>query len=158
MNKRFHVALWAAQIVLAVVFAMTGAMKTFLPPAELFRMLPDLAGYPLPFVRFLGIAELAAAAGLILPALTRIAPFLTPLAASGVVVVMIGAFVFHVQAGHFAKLAARDRARRAGRFRCLGAIHTRARRAARDAGVTGTVRIFAKARFTSCSAIPITAW
>ena len=104
MNKRFHVALWAAQIILAVVFAMTGGMKTFLAPAELFRMLPDVAGFPLPLVRFIGIVELAAAAGLVLPALTRIAPLLTPLAASGVVLVMIGAFVFHVQAGHFAKL------------------------------------------------------
>lgn len=104
MNKRFHVALWAAQIVLAVVFAMVGASKTFLAPAELFRMLPDVAAFPLPLVRFIGIAELAAAAGLILPALTRIAPLLTPLAATGVVIVMLGAFAFHAQAGHFAKL------------------------------------------------------
>ena len=104
MTKRLDIAVWAAQIILAIVFAMTGAMKTFLAPAELFRMLPDLVGSPLPLVRFLGIAELAAAAGLILPALTRIAPFLTPLAASGVVVVMLGAFAFHIHSGHFAKL------------------------------------------------------
>lgn len=104
MTRRFSIALWAAQAVLAFVFAATGALKTFLAPADLFRILPDVAGFPLPVVRFVGIAELAAAAGLILPAVTRIAPFLTPLAASGVVVVMIGAFVFHVRAGHFAKL------------------------------------------------------
>ena len=104
MNKRLHIAAWVAQIILAIVFAMTGALKTFLAPAELFRMLPDVAGFPLPLVRFIGIAELAAAAGLILPALTRIAPFLTPVAAAGVIVVMMGAFAFHVHGGHFTKL------------------------------------------------------
>jgi uncharacterized membrane protein YphA (DoxX/SURF4 family) len=104
MNKRLSIGLWAAQAVLAAVFVVTGAMKTFLAPADLFRILPDLARLPLPFVRFLGVAELAAAAGLVLPALTRIAPFLTPVAASGVVVVMIGALAVHVRDGHFAKL------------------------------------------------------
>jgi putative oxidoreductase len=48
-----------------------------------------------PFVRFIGTAELLGAIGLILPALTRIAPVLTPAAASGLVVVMLSAIVFH---------------------------------------------------------------
>ncbi|HEX2832663.1 MAG TPA: DoxX family protein [Thermoanaerobaculia bacterium] len=104
MNKRLSIGLWTAQALLAAVFVATGGMKTLLAPADLFRILPDLASLPLPFVRFLGVAELAAAAGLILPSLTRIAPFLTPLAASGVIVVMVGALVVHVRDGHFAKL------------------------------------------------------
>lgn len=104
MTRRVSIALWAAQIILAVVFATTGALKTFLSPADLFRILPDVAGFPLPFIRFVGIAELAAAAGLILPTATRIVPFLTPVAASGVLIVMLGAFVFHARTGHFTKL------------------------------------------------------
>jgi len=103
-QKILHMALWAAQILLAAVFALTGSLKTFLPPDALFAKLPDLAALPLPFVRFLGVAELAAALGLVLPSATRIAPGLTPLAASGVALVMAGALAFHISNGHFAGL------------------------------------------------------
>lgn len=103
-KKLLHMALWAAQIMLAAVFTLTGGMKTFLPPAVLFAKLPDLAMLPLPLVRFIGIAELAAALGLVLPSATRIAPLLTPLAASGVALVMVGALAFHISKGHLAGL------------------------------------------------------
>ena len=105
-NKTLHIALWVAQILLAAVFTLTGSLKTFWPPDALHAKLPDLAALPLPLVRFIGIAELAAAIGLVLPSATRIAPILTPLAASGVALVMAGALAFHVGTGHLAGLPA----------------------------------------------------
>jgi putative oxidoreductase len=54
-------------------------------------------------VRFIGACELAGAVGLILPAATRIRPMLTPLAASGLVVVMLLAMAFHISRGEAAQ-------------------------------------------------------
>jgi len=77
-NRRgLRIALWSAQIALAIVFALAGWMKVSTPAAALIKMMP---GLPLGFVRFIGIAELAGSIGILLPALTRIAPILTPLA------------------------------------------------------------------------------
>jgi hypothetical protein len=77
-------------------------MKVATPAAELAKMAP---GFPPAFIRFIGIAELAGAIGIILPALTRIAPFLTPLASSGFVIVMVSAAVLHLVRGQFGELA-----------------------------------------------------
>ena len=99
-----RIALWTAQVLLAAVFLMSGAMKLFLSPAEIIKAVPDFAAVPLGLVRFIGIAELAGAIGLILPAVTRIAPSLTPLAASGLTVVMFLAALFHIWRGEFAQL------------------------------------------------------
>jgi hypothetical protein len=77
-------------------------MKVSTPATELAKM---AAGFPVAFLRFIGIAELAAAIGLILPALTRISPVLTPLAASGLVVVMASAATLHLVRGQFQELA-----------------------------------------------------
>jgi hypothetical protein len=80
-------ALWIVQVLLALLFLFSGGMKLVLP-------LEALAGpVPLPgaFVRFIGVAEVLGAIGLILPGLLRIRPGLTPLAAAGLVVIMIGA-------------------------------------------------------------------
>ena len=95
-SKRLHIALWTVQILLALVFAVTGAMKVTQP----IETLPaSLAGVPLPLVRFIGVAELLGAAGLILPAATRIAPALTPLAGLGLTLVMLFASLVHVSRG-----------------------------------------------------------
>jgi len=96
------VGLWVAQIVLAIIFALSGAMKLSMPAAELAKMVP---GFPLFFLRFIGIAELAGAIGIIVPALTRIAPVLTPLAASGFVIVMVSAAVLHLMRGELGEVA-----------------------------------------------------
>jgi uncharacterized membrane protein YphA (DoxX/SURF4 family) len=101
-GRGLRIALWSAQIILAVVFALAGGMKVSMPAAELAK---TAAGFPLAFLRFLGIAELAGSIGIILPALTRIAPVLTPLAASGFVVVMASAAVLHLVRGQFGELA-----------------------------------------------------
>jgi hypothetical protein len=81
--------LWIVQGLLALLFLFTGGTKLTLPIEELTAQLP-LPGW---FVRFLGLAEVLGALGLILPGLLRIRPGLTPLAAAGLVLIMIGATV-----------------------------------------------------------------
>ena len=88
-------ALWVVQILLAAIFLFAGGMKLVLP-------LEKLAGpvaLPGGLVRFIGVVEVLGAVGLILPAALRIKPWLTPLAALGLVTVMIGAVVITVIAG-----------------------------------------------------------
>ncbi|HEX5414416.1 MAG TPA: DoxX family protein [Chloroflexota bacterium] len=79
--------LWIGQGVLALIFLFAGGMKLALPLDVL------TAQFPLPgeFVRFVGVCELLGAIGLILPGYLRIRSGLTPLAATGLVLVMIGA-------------------------------------------------------------------
>jgi DoxX-like family len=79
--------LWIVQGLLAALFLFAGGMKLVLPVEELTAQVP-LSGL---FVRFIGVAEVLGALGLILPGLTGIRPGLTPLAAAGLVVIMIGA-------------------------------------------------------------------
>ena len=83
MNK----ALWIVQVVLACIFLLSGGMKLVLPLEKLAGpvALPGL------FLRFIGVCEVLGAIGLILPGLLRIRPGLTPLAAAGLVIIMIGA-------------------------------------------------------------------
>jgi hypothetical protein len=81
--------LWTVQGVLALLFLFTGSSKLLMPTDVLQAQL--LVPLPILFVRFIGIMEIAGALGLILPGLTRIKPFLTPLAASGLTLLMIGA-------------------------------------------------------------------
>ncbi|MFJ4835768.1 DoxX family protein [Streptomyces sp. NPDC088747] len=92
-----NVFLWIVQAVLALMFAMAGVMKSTQPKAELVEKLPWVSDYSAGTVRFIGIVEFAAALGLILPAATGIAPVLTPLAATGLAVVMVLAMVVHAR-------------------------------------------------------------
>lgn len=95
-SKALHISLWIAQVLLAVMFGMAGAMKTFQPLDALIAAGMTWAGELPNLVRFIGVSELAAALGLILPAALRIKPILTPLAAVGLVVVMVLAAGFHL--------------------------------------------------------------
>jgi len=99
-----HIALWIAQGLLALAFGMAGVMKTSKPIAELVQMMGWPGALPPALVRFIGASELAAAVGLVLPAATRIKPGLTPLAATGLVVVMVLACVFHLSRGELQPL------------------------------------------------------
>ena len=87
-------ALWVVQVLLAAFYGGVGAMKALTPLESLTQMLPYAAEMPV-FVRFIGTMELLAAIGLILPALTRIQPWLTPAAAAGLSFVQVSAIVFH---------------------------------------------------------------
>jgi uncharacterized membrane protein YphA (DoxX/SURF4 family) len=80
---------WIVQGLLALIFLFAGSMKLVLPIEELTAQIP----LPGSFVRFIGVAEVLGALGLILPGLLRIRPGLTPLAAAGLVVIMVGATV-----------------------------------------------------------------
>lgn len=81
------VPLWIVQGLLACIFLFAGGLKLALPLADL------TAQFPLPgaFMRFIGVCEILGAVGLILPGLLRIRSGLTPLAATGLVLIMIGA-------------------------------------------------------------------
>jgi uncharacterized membrane protein YphA (DoxX/SURF4 family) len=80
-------ALWIVQVLLAALFLFAGGMKLVMPIEEMAKQiaLPGL------FLRFIGVAELLGGLGLVLPGLLRIRPGLTPLAAAGLVIIMIGA-------------------------------------------------------------------
>ena len=84
---RINTVLWTVQVLLAFVFLFAGGMKLVLP---LDAMQVPVA-LPGSFIRFIGVAEVLGAIGLVLPWLLRIRPRLTPLAAEGLVIVMLGA-------------------------------------------------------------------
>ena len=78
-------------------------MKLTVPAAELAKTTGALV-LPVEMVRFIGVAELSGALGLLLPALTRIRPGLTALAAAALVVVMVLATGYHIVRGEFASV------------------------------------------------------
>jgi uncharacterized membrane protein YphA (DoxX/SURF4 family) len=87
--------LWIIQILLAALFLFAGGMKLVLP----LDKLTGPVNLPGPLMRFIGLVEVLGALGLILPAALRIKPSLTPLAAAGLVIVMIGAVVITLLGG-----------------------------------------------------------
>jgi uncharacterized membrane protein YphA (DoxX/SURF4 family) len=91
--------LWIVQVLLALLFLFTGGMKLVIPPDVLASMgSPNQIPLPGWLVRFIGVAEVLGALGLILPGLLRIKPWLTPLAAAGLVVIMVGAVALSIAA------------------------------------------------------------
>jgi len=95
-----NVVLWIIQVLLALLFLFAGGVKLVLPIEEMTKQmaLPGL------FLRFLGVVEVLGALGLLLPALLRIKPGLTPLAAAGLLIVMIGATAISLKMGVSAAL------------------------------------------------------
>ena len=90
-------ALWIIQGLLALLFLFAGSMKLIVPIQMLTAQMP----LPLPglFLQFIGVAEVAGAIGLILPGLLHIRPTLTPLAACGLLIIMVGATVVTLASG-----------------------------------------------------------
>jgi len=88
-------ALWIVQALLALVFVFAGVAKLIMPVEEMTKEihLPGL------FLRFIAVVEILGALGLILPSLLRIRPGLTPLAAAGLVIIMIGATALSLTLG-----------------------------------------------------------
>ncbi len=95
-NKGLNVTLWIMQALLALAFGMAGLMHATKPIAELSKTMGWTANAPEALVRFIGLAELAGALGLILPGLTRIKPGLTAWAATGLAVMMVFASFVHI--------------------------------------------------------------
>ncbi len=103
-GKAVRISLWAAQVVLAAVFCMSGVIKLTIPIAELSATMPWTGDVAPGFVRLIGMIDLAGGLGILLPSLTRIQPRLTVLAALGCIVLQLLAFAFHSSRGEFAVL------------------------------------------------------
>jgi putative oxidoreductase len=88
-----NIVLWILQILLAIAFFAHGLLFLF-PPAEIAALMN--ASLPRWFRLFLGWAEILAAVGLTLPAVTRVQPWLVTWAAIGIVIVMVSATYYHV--------------------------------------------------------------
>ncbi len=90
-----NVALWIVQALLALVFLVTGFLKVSQPLSQLSKRMEWVKSVPPALVRFLGVAEILGAVGMVLPPLTGVMPWLTPVAAVGLMIVMVGASAHH---------------------------------------------------------------
>ena len=93
--------LWIAQGLLAIMFLFAGGSKLVMSAAQMAEQAKAVGGMqpPVAFVRFIGVCEVLGAIGVVVPWLTGIRPGLTPLAAAGLVVIMIGATVVNLVDG-----------------------------------------------------------
>jgi uncharacterized membrane protein YphA (DoxX/SURF4 family) len=82
-----NLALWIIQTLLALLFLFAGGMKLIMPIEEMTQQI----AMPGLFLRFIGVCEVLGGLGLVLPWLVSIRPGLTPLAAAGLLIIMIGA-------------------------------------------------------------------
>jgi uncharacterized membrane protein YphA (DoxX/SURF4 family) len=96
-SRKTNITLWIIQSLVAAVFLMAGVMKLVIPVEQLAANGPVI--FPASFLHFIGVCETLGALGLILPGATHIKTFLTPLAAAGLVIIMIGAVVTTVATG-----------------------------------------------------------
>src|SRR6188508_1867278 len=97
-SRALHVSRWVAQLLVGYTHAIA-------PIAVAVARAPWVASLPVALVRFIGLAELAGALGLLLPAATRIRPALTPLAATGLATMMVLAIPFHLVRGESSAIA-----------------------------------------------------
>ena len=98
-RKGWTIVLWVAQVLLALAFGAAGVMKLSVPVEALAAQMNWVNSAPELLVRFIGLAEAAGALGMIVPAATRILPWLTPLAALGFVVIQVLAIATHAMLG-----------------------------------------------------------
>lgn len=95
-----NILLWILQVLLALLFLFAGSMKFILPVEEMNRQAPiAFSGW---FLHFIGACEIAGGLGLVLPGLLRVKPWLTPLAAAGLLIIVIGATVITLLPGTYA--------------------------------------------------------
>lgn len=93
-----NIGLWIAQGILAFVFATSGLYKiSHSKDALVAKGQTGVKFFPIAFIRFIAIAELCAAAGLLAPRMTGVALYLTPLAALGLSLIMLGATFCHAR-------------------------------------------------------------
>ena len=94
-----NVAIWIVQILLALAFGAAGFMKITQPREKLQTNMKWVEDFAPNTIKGIGTLEALAAIGLILPFLTGILPILTPLAAVGLILVMVGAIYTHFRRG-----------------------------------------------------------
>jgi hypothetical protein len=92
-----NIALWIVTGILAVLYLFAGGTKAFTPHEKLKTQMAWVEDFSAGTVRFIGIAEILGAIGVVLPWLTGIAPILTPIAATGLVVIQALAIPVHVR-------------------------------------------------------------
>ena len=98
-HRALTITLWVLQVLLAGFFVMVGYSHALMPFDEIAPQATWMNDVPRWLSLFIGYAEIAGGLGLILPAATRMAPWLTPLAALGLATIMILAIPFHVLKG-----------------------------------------------------------
>jgi hypothetical protein len=94
-----NVVLWIVQGLLAVAYVLAGSTKAFQPMEQLGKRMKWVSSVPAGLVRFIGIAEVLGAIGLIIPIVFNVAPGLSIAAAGGLVLVQVFAIVFHLSRG-----------------------------------------------------------
>ncbi len=99
-----NIVLWILQGLLALAFLIAGFIHAFMPLESLKKNMTWVSAFPAAFVRFIGVAEMLGAIGLILPAITGIAPWLTVAAAIGLAVVMASASIFHASRREYSNI------------------------------------------------------
>ena len=97
-GQKSTILLWIIQGLLALLFVFAGVAKLVMPIEAMTKQIP-LPGW---FLRFIGVAEVFGAIGLILPGILRVQLGLTPLAAAGLVIIMTGATVVNLVTGQVA--------------------------------------------------------
>jgi uncharacterized membrane protein YphA (DoxX/SURF4 family) len=100
-----NTVIWIVQGLLAVMYALAGVMKTTQPKEKLQENMGWVNDFSQNQVRLIGTAELLAAAGLILPMALDILEVLTPLAATGLVILMLGAMYTHYRRKEYPLIA-----------------------------------------------------
>lgn len=98
-SKALNLALWIVQLLLFCLFGFAGYLKLTQPVDRIAPMIPWTQHVPEGLVRFIGLSETLGALGMLLPAITRIKPTLTPLAAAGLTTMMILAVGYHLANG-----------------------------------------------------------
>lgn len=96
-----NVAVWVAQVLLGLAFGAAGFMKFSQPREKLQVNMKWVEDFAPNTIKGIGLLEILAAVGLILPWLTGILPVLTPLAAAGLILTMIGAMIVHLRRGEY---------------------------------------------------------
>ncbi len=102
-HKVLNIALWAAQVLLVIMFGFVGFLKLTQPLDHLTPMMPWVPSFPPLFVRTVGALEMLGAVGIVLPALTRIKPGLTPVTAACFCTLQVLAIALHASRGETAR-------------------------------------------------------
>jgi hypothetical protein len=92
-----NVLLWVGQAVICGSLCIGGLMKLTMPIAKISQIFPWTGQVSKPFLRFIGVVDLAGGLGILLPELTSILPWLTVLAAIGCIMLQALAIGFHVR-------------------------------------------------------------
>jgi len=98
-RRGLGITLWVLQVALGLFFMMVGYSHAIAPFDQVSQQAVWMQHVARALSLFIGYAELAGGLGLIIPAATRIAPWLTPLAALGLATIMILAILFHIVRG-----------------------------------------------------------